>query len=71
MRGSLIVGAIRLLLPGCLFAASPSWATPFVLVSNKTTGSVLQVDATTGEFLGTFASHPDISNTQNLTIISG
>ncbi|MHC4341057.1 MAG: Vgb family protein, partial [Planctomycetota bacterium] len=43
-------------------------ATPYVLVSNQSTGSVLKVDAVTGEFLGTFASHLGITNTQNVTI---
>jgi outer membrane protein assembly factor BamB len=65
-RSRALAGACLLL--ALVAARGEALATPYALVSNQSTGTVLKVDAVTGEFLGVFASHPGITNTQNLAI---
>jgi WD40 repeat protein len=68
MKQPRALAGISLLLALVAAGGDKALATPYVLVSNQSTGSVLKIDAVTGEFLGTFASHPGITNTQNVTI---
>ncbi len=67
------MGYFRVLAGVCLVLAlatarRDAVAMPYVLVSDQNTGSVLKIDAVTGQFLGTLASHPGITNTQNPTL---